>query len=336
MARAPGIKVRSRDAERARRLLKQQGALDTNLRVKHGNGVVFPLAKPSVELGDIPYRAVEEDFEERRHGDAFQRLLAKLGCRLSSFDVIGDIAILEIPEGFEDHGEEIGEALIEARKSIKVVLKKSSAVEGEERLRRFGHLAGERRTETVHREHGCLFKLDVSKVFFSPRLSYERQRIMEQVREGEKVLDMFAGVGPYSIVIARHRPARIAGYDINPHAIEYFKVNIRLNKVAERVEAVLGDSTRLAERQGFDRAIMNLPRKGREHFASALEVIKKGGGMIHYYGSSSRENPFEEELHLLESCALEAGRRIRVKGRRIVRSYSPSEVHIAVDLEVIA
>lgn len=329
-----GIKVSPRDAERVKRILREQNALLGSKKVKHRNGVVFPVNRLDFDLGSIQFEEVDEEFEDFKVSDEFEKVLDRIGCPLSSYDVVGDLAVLEIPKGFEGYEREMGEALLRSRRHIRAVFKKSSAVESEERVRRFEWLAGEKRTETVHREHGCEFKLDISKVFFSPRLSYERQRIKEQVRDGETIVDMFAGVGPYSITIAKHSDVKVSGYDINEHAIRYFKENIRINKVGDRVTAVHGDCGKLAPKGAADRAIMNLPKKAKEFFESALDIIKPDGGIIHYYGVAPRESPYEEEISYIMEKVRESGKRAKVIEKRVVRSYSPGEVHVAIDVKV--
>jgi tRNA (guanine37-N1)-methyltransferase len=334
MEYSKGIEVSPRDAEKVKRLLKEQGVLLKSKKVKHGVGVIFPVSQLGFELGDIVFKVVEDKFEDFKIQEGFERLLERIGCPLSSYDVVGDIAILEMPDGFESHEKEIGGALLRSKKHVKAVFKKSSAVEGEERVRRFEWLAGENRTETVHREHGCEFKLNISEVFFSPRLSYERQRIKDQVRDGEVIVDMFAGVGPYSIVIAKHKDVKVLGYDINDKAIQYFNENVRINKVGDKVKVIQGDCRDLAPKEVADRVIMNLPKSAKEFFGIALDIIKAEGGTIHYYGVSQRDKPFEEEINYVMKKLKEKGKGGGITGKRVVRSYSPGEVHAAIDVKV--
>ncbi|MFQ5801252.1 MAG: class I SAM-dependent methyltransferase family protein [Candidatus Hydrothermarchaeales archaeon] len=335
METSKGIKVSPRDAERVKRILREQNALLGSKKVKHKNGVVFPVNRLDFDLGGLSFEVVEEVFEDFKVSDEFERVLDKIGCPLSSYDVVGDLAVLEIPQGFASYEKMMGEALLRSRRHVKAVFKKSSAVESEERVRRFEWIAGEKRTETVHREHGCEFKVDIAKVFFSPRLSYERQRIKEQVKDGETIVDMFAGVGPYSIVLAKQRDVKVLGYDINEHAIRYFKENIRINKVGDRVTAVHGDCRELAPKEAADRAVMNLPKKAKEFFDAALDIIKADGGVIHYYGAASRESPYEEEVNYIMERVKERGKSAEITGKRVVRSYSPGEVHVAIDVKVV-
>jgi tRNA (guanine37-N1)-methyltransferase len=328
-----GIRVAPRDAEKVKKLLREHNSLDSK-KVRHDHGVVFPVKDLDFDLKGIPFEAVSMEFEDLKHNDEFETLIKKIGLPLSSYDVIGSIAVLEIPKFHEIYQRKLAETLMKSKGHIKGVFKKSSAVMGDERVRSFDWLAGEKRTETVHREHNCQFKLDIRRVFFSPRLSYERLRIKDQVKSGERVVDMFAGVGPYSIVIAKQKDVKVWGYDINRDAIQHFKENIRINKVGDRVEAFHGDCAKLAPLGKADRVIMNLPKKGKQFIKNAIDLLKPGGGIIHYYGVSSPSNPFAEESSFVNEKVKEQGKSAKTLGMRIVRSYSPREVHIAIDVEV--
>jgi tRNA (guanine37-N1)-methyltransferase len=328
-----GIRVSRNNAEKVKHLLKAQFALDTKKPIQH-QGVIFPVKHLNFDLKKTAFEIVEQEFEDFEVTDEFENLIKKIGLHLSSYDVIGDIAVLEIPEGFEEQGPDLSEALIMSKKNINSVFKKSSAVKGYERVRKYSWLAGENRTETVYKEHGCEFKLDIAKVFFSPRLSYERQRIRDQVNEGEFIIDMFAGIGPYSIVIAKQKRVKIIGFDVNSNAIQYFRENIRINKVGERVRAILGDCRKQTPIGKANRAIMNLPKKAKEYLEVAIKSIKPSGGVIHYYGISPRDSLYEGEIDYIMKTVKVQGRSAQIIGNRIVRSYSPSEVHVAIDVGV--
>ncbi len=329
-----GVKVDPENAERTKKLLKDQKVLSKKKKVKKDGGVIFPIKNKEFDLQGIEYERVEDEFEEFKLINGYESLLESIDCSITSYDVIGDIAILEIPEGFEKYEKKIGETLLKERDNIRSVHKKSSAVEGDRRVRRYEWLAGEKRTETRQKEYGCEFKVDFSKVFFSPRLSYERNRVRNLVTPGEMIIDMFAGVGPYSVLIAKRNPVHVLGYDINEAAVRYFRENIRINKVSHRVEAALGDCRIHAPRGEADRVIMNLPKRAKDFFEDAVEMLKPEGGFIHYYGQTSRASPYDEQIRYIKSRLNEMGRRCEVTEKRVVRSYSPKEVHIVLDLEI--
>ena len=165
---------------------------------------------------------------------------------VTSFDIIGDIAIIEIPYGLGKKQKKIGEALMKIHKYVKVVAKKMGPMSGEFRVRPLKVISGEKRTETEYKESNCRMKFDVSEVYFSVRLSHERERIAELVKDGEKILALFAGVGPFPLVIARKKPnVKIIAIELNPKAVKYLKENIKLNKFENRIQAIEGDVNKI-------------------------------------------------------------------------------------------
>lgn len=223
----------------------------------------------------------------RRLRDALSFLPSNaLGSIYNSFDIIGDIAIIRLTERSEGLKEEIARALMQLHRNVKTVLAQTSAVQGDFRLRKLEYVAGEDKTRTIHAESGCLFSVDVARCYFSPRLIHERMRIANQVRD-EVVVNMFAGVGCFSVVIAKHSSVkRIYSIDINPIAIQFMRENIRINRVYGRVVPVLGDAKEIIERKlnnMADRILMPLPEKAFKYLPFAVSVLKEEGGLIHYY-----------------------------------------------------
>ena len=155
-----------------------------------------------------------------------------------AYELIGDIAIID---QHEENAPEIAKVLLQ-HKNIKTIFQATSAVCGEYRTRELLFIAGVKKTETIYRENGCRYLLDVTQVYFTPRLSTERIRIADQVKNGDKVVDMFAGIGPFSILIAKRFPeAHVIAVDKNPVAIKYLRENARLNKV-KNIEIREGDA----------------------------------------------------------------------------------------------
>jgi tRNA (guanine37-N1)-methyltransferase len=206
-------------------------------------------------------------------------------------------------------------------------------VQGEDRVRSLSVIAGEPGLETVHVEHGLRFVLDPSKVYFSPRLATERLRVAGLVKEGESVLDMFAGVGPFSIHIAkRAQPSVVRAADINPAAIEYMRKNIRLNK-ATGVEPMLIDAKELPKKMPpADRIIMNLPHSAFGFLPVALRLLRPGG-TIHLYEIIDRERKAERK-DAVAGVVERAGRRLLATQLRLVRGYSAAESHFVFDLSM--
>jgi len=256
-----------------------------------------------------------------------------------SMDFVGDIAIVEIPSQLENYRRTLGEIILRSHKNVRTVLAKAGAIGGVRRLRRFELLAGQDRTETVHREHGCIYYLDVAKVYFSPRLSYEHNRVASQVVQGETVVDMFAGIGPFSILIAKkHLGVRVYAIDLNPEAVKYLQRNIIANHVQGRVVPIIGDakevvSSKLAN--SADRVVMNLPERAIEFLSPACKALKPGGGIIHFYHFESGPNPIETAMKKLAETVERIGYKIEnVLLARIVREVSPYRYQIVLDVGI--
>lgn len=234
-----------------------------------------------------------------------------------SFEIIGDIAILE------DGGEREAEAILKVHRNVKVVLRKAGEVEGEFRIRKYEFVKGERRTETLHREYGNVYKVDLSKVYFNPHLANERQRIARMCREDELALDLFAGVGPFTIPVAK-RVKWVYAVEKNPHAAALLRENLRINKV-ENVSVIEGDAKDVALEERVHRVIMNLPHDSERFLPVALRNVRKGG-VIHLY-LVLEERKMEEKIE-------ELSRKFSKVSWRVVHSYSPSKNIYVFDLVV--
>jgi len=257
-----------------------------------------------------------------------------------SYDIVGDIAIIRVPEPLKERSKIIAEAVMQTHRHIKAVWRQANPVSGDFRLRDLEFILGERKTETFHREHGCIFKVDLEKCYFSPRLSYERMRIARQVQLGEVVLNMFAGVGCYSIAIAKHSEAeKIFSIDINPVAIQYIQENIRLNKV-EEVVSVQEDAKKVIEERlqsVADRVLMPLPERAYEYLDYALLALKPTGGWIHYYAfehAKKGENPIEKIESKVSEKLQMLGVNFQIEFGRIVRTTGPNWYQVVLDIQV--
>ena len=201
----------------------------------------------------------------------------------SGVDVVGDIAIVRLVGLSAPAKKRVAAALLEEMKTVRVVMEQEGGIEGEYRLRKLRHLAGEERTLTVHRENGCSYRVDVAKCYFSPRLSTERLRIAELVGPRETVLNMFAGVGPFSIVIAKKAGARVTSCELNSYAAELHRENNRLNKVGGLEEVIQGDAADLPSRvPRFHRIVMPHPSEADKFLPAAIALAREKG-VIHYY-----------------------------------------------------
>lgn len=214
-----------------------------------------------------------------------EEVLSSLSDR---FDIIGEIAVLSLSEKLNSYRCEIAEAIISRRSGIKTVLNKCSRLEGTKRTARYEFLAG-RDTVTTHKEYNFTYRLDVSAVFYNPRLASERRRVTDQVRPGERVLVPFCGVGPFVIPAARNG-ASVVAIENNPEACHWLLENMVLNGVENQVSLIIGDACNPSHllRGVFDRLIVPTPY-GMDAVFDVLALLLKSGGMIHFYTFCNRD-----------------------------------------------
>lgn len=196
------------------------------------------------------------------------------------FEVIGDIAIINIPSFLEDEKYLIAETIVSHRKDINVVLRKTKKIHGNHRVGGFELLIGNR-TSTYHKENNCIFYVDITKTYFSSRMGYEHNRIAQKAVDGEHVLVLFCGVGTFLIPIKKNKNVSIVGLDNNPLACKYLRKNLELNNV--HAEVILGDANFINMfKKSFDRIVMPTPY-GKDHFLMLAQYVLKPEGMVHFY-----------------------------------------------------
>jgi tRNA (guanine37-N1)-methyltransferase len=348
----PCLVISKKRAQEAKIVLSELGLLDNRMRVSSDSGNIFwPLVREISEsersilesrLGVFELAYTEPKLRMKRPKSILEELYEKLSpSQLASlphsYDVVGDIAVLEIPQELSDKGSLIGNAVLNVHKNVRVVLAKAGRVNGVTRVRKFIHLAGENRTTTLHRENGCVFRVDLSSAYFSPRLVTEHARVARQVSPGEVVVDLFAGVGPFSIQIAKRVDAHVYAIDINESAVELLKHNIHLNKVEGRVFPILGDARKVVEERlssKADRVIMNLPGEAENYIDVACRAIKSGGGIIHYYQFSTSESADEAIESLNRGVEASSRNVVKILGSRKVRPSAPREWQVVVDAQI--
>lgn len=254
----------------------------------------------------------------------------------SAFDQIGDIIIVRIPDSLLHKKEIIGKTLLDQIKSANTVFCQSSPVEGDYRTRDLEFLAGENKTQTEYKEFGCRFFVDVQKVFFSPRLSTERDRIAGLVEDGEIVINMFGGVGMFSIMAAKKKKCTVYNIDINPDAASLSEKNIKANKLAGQVISIHGDAKKIVQeklREKGDRVLMLLPERSDEFLDSAVDATKDNG-IIHYYShihaDKKLDAPKLSEKHFLDITPVKS----KVLASKIVRAVGPRYYQTVVDVKI--
>lgn len=255
---------------------------------------------------------------------------------ISAFDQIGDIIIVRIPDSLLAKKKVIGKTLLENVKTANSVFCQSSPVEGDFRTRDLEIIAGQDKTETEYKEFGCRFVVDVQKAFFSPRLSNERNRIAEQILDGQTVINMFGGIGMFSIIAAKNKKCIVYNIDINPDAVELCEKNIKLNKLSGKVFSIQGDAAQIIkeklENKG-DRVLMLLPERSDEFLDSAVAATKNNG-IIHYYSHIHADKKSEatklSENHFMDISPVVS----KVLNSKIVRAVGPRYYQTVVDVKI--
>ncbi|HZW82157.1 MAG TPA: class I SAM-dependent methyltransferase family protein [Candidatus Deferrimicrobium sp.] len=255
----------------------------------------------------------------------------------NSFDIIGNIAIIKYDK--IQNPDVIAKQIMTIHRNVKAVFTPATRIEGDYRVRELRHLAGENKTSTIHKESGCTFRVDVEKCYFSPRLSFEHKRIAGLVGEGEVVVNMFAGVGTFSIIIAKAaRLSKIYSIDVNPTAVKCMEENVEINHVCSQVFPLFGDSKEIIKTklQGLaDRVLMPLPEKAQEYLPFALSTLKQAGGWIHYYDFQhvqGREDPVEKTKFIVAKKLDELGVGYEFISARIIRPIGPNWYQTVLDV----
>jgi tRNA (guanine37-N1)-methyltransferase len=330
------IKVPLKDAEKTKRALLSKGRLDTDFNPVKESGFIFFPVKSKFKTS---FSFVEKDLIKRQERFVFkskmEEVLSKdeLEMLKTSMDVIGRIAILEIPRELEPREKLIAETLLKANKNLSTVLKKGKH-EGTFRTQSLKWLAGDKTKEATYRENGIILKLDVEKVYFSPRLSYERKRIMKLVKKGEEILVMFSGCAPYVCVLAKNTPAkRVDGVEINPVGHDYALENIRLNKL-KNAEVFCGDVKDVVPELGrsYDRILMPLPKTADEYLEVAIKAAKKKA-IIHFY-DFEKETEQDNGVEKIKKACAKTSRTFKIKDVVKAGQHGPRAYRFCFDFKL--
>jgi len=334
--RAPALVVPRARGEEVRRTLLELGRLRRDLEIlQEGGELALPLTSAEPIAG-APGRLSEREFREVARsvaGDYRDRVPIPVPERRRlprSFDVVGDVVLIRVPEDLLDRKREIGEALLSFVPGARVV-GADHGVHGPERRRTLERIAGSGPWRTRHRENHLELDVDLERAYFSPRLAREHARVAEEVVPGETVYDLCCGVGPFSVLIARDgRAKRIVGVDSNAAAIDLLRATLARLGLGERVEAVETDVAQfVASCPPADRIILNLPHEGIKYLPSVARAVA-AAGRLHYY----EVVPRAEREHRAEGVVakLDEGARWGVVEWHVVHPYSPASDLLSMTL----
>ena len=273
--------------------------------------------------------------------------------KVNSYDVLGSVAVVRFPLDFKKtEKKKFAEQLLKKQKAIKTVLEKKGKIKG--RLRKIStiYIAGEKTKEVLYKENNCVFRFNIDETYFSPRLSNERIEIAKQIKKGDEVLVMFAGVGPLPIVIAKNSKAgKVYSNEINREANKYAKLNIELNKVKDKVELLSGDIKRVAKQistqgctpkdfgkkslQGAKYDVIAMPRPQlKETFLKEAFKLSKKATRIYYYDFCKVD---EKDLIVekIKQEAKENKKKIKILRVKHAGEIAPYKIRLRVDFQVV-
>ncbi len=348
------IKILKNKGQKTIALASKLGLFDKSLEIQRDQiSLCIPIVRQPDEAESATLKAEVPDYqlatitvtEKQVQAETLaQAIQDRLPSQLleslpQALDVIGDIAIVEIPEELVPYQSLIGQAILRTHRNVKTVLAKAGAISGTYRVRDLTFIAGENKTRTIHKEFGCQYHVDVAKAYFSPRLSHEHERVASLVQTGETVADLFAGVGPFSVLIGkRNTSVKVCAVDINPDAIELLKVNVRVNRVQNRVFPILADARQISKGKlkGLaNRIIMNLPETAIEFTDAACQALKTEGGVVHFYAFVRSPDSNEDLKRRFCEAVETSGRRVEaflyVKS---IRETAPFESQVVLDAKI--
>ncbi len=332
------VVVEKEKAEKTRARLVELGVFANSYKVKkEEDKVLFPVTSCPKGFNCIEMEASPSPRKPRSLREALVGVIpaSRASELVTSFDVVGDIAIIQIPEGLEDKAGDIGEALMRVHPNVKVVCWKLGARGGIFRLAPLKVISGENRFTTVYTENGVKMKVDVSKAYFSPRLATERKRIADLVKDGETVAVFFAGVGPFALIIAKMKRAKVYAVELNPYAYSLMEDNVKMNRLAGEVIPIHGDVKEVYNQvPRCDRVVMPLPKGGENFLEIAFKTVKEGG-FVHFYQFAPEERLYDGAIHLISEITRKLGKRVKIIGKKVVRSHKPRVYQVVIDFQVI-
>lgn len=257
-----------------------------------------------------------------------------------SFNVLGNIAIVNFPDGVSvKDRKKFAEKIMKENLNVKTVLEKSGRFSGRLRKMSTRFLAGEKNKEILYRENNCVFRFNIDTTYFSPRLSNERKEIADMIKKNDEVLVMFAGVAPFSIVIAKNsRAKKVYSNEINREANKYARMNVELNGVKDKIEFADGDTKKIAlklksQKKKFDAIVMPRPNL-KETFLEQAFMLSKKGTRIFYYGFCKTDER-DDMVEMIKEKARGFGKKIKILKWKNAGEIAPYKFRIRIDFMML-
>jgi len=254
-----------------------------------------------------------------------------------SFDIFGNIIIVKFPKEFKVRDKKkFAKNLLNRYKSVKTVLEKTGKFKGRLRKQMTKWLAGEKTKEALYRENGCVFRFNIDKTYFSPRLNNERKEVAGKIKKGDKVFVMFAGVGPYPIVIAKNSSAgEVYSNEINREANKYAQLNIELNKLKDKVVLLPGDIKRAARKikEKFNVIVMPRPQLKDNFLKEAFSLSKKNTRIFYY--DFCKEDEIDSVVEMIKGEAKKARKKIRILNVKHAGEIAPYKFRVRIDFKIV-
>ena len=256
---------------------------------------------------------------------------------MRSFDTLGNVAIVNFPEKTKQKEKKLfAQKILKEHNNIKTVLEKKEKIKGRFRKLSTSFIAGENSKEVLYKENNCVFRFNVDKTYFSPRLSNERTELASKIKKGSLVLVMFAGVAPFSIVIAKNSKAKkVFSNEINREANKYAELNISLNKLKDKVELVSGDIKKVAKKidKKFDVIVMPRPQL-KDTFLNEAFSLSKKGTVVYYYDFCKIDEIDKIKEKVLEE-AKKSRKKIKILDFKKAGEIAPYKIRLRVDFRVL-
>lgn len=278
----------------------------------------------------------KQKIQQRLEGKLSEEELSLLP---SGFQTVGKVIILKLKQELLGNKELIAETCLEMMPYIRSIYLNTGKVKGEFREPEIEYLAGDKNPIVEHKEHGIIYKFDITKIMFSQGNLYERKYLPTLVEKGETIVDMFAGIGYFSLPLGKLSPAeRIYSIELNPIAYEFLVENIKLNDLEEKLVPILGDSKQeviklSSEGVRADRVVMGVFPAPKDFIKPALSLVANSGTLYHYEGVVDRDkylNLYRE----FKEIANNQGYETSLQEKRFVKSYGPNLFHTIIDILV--